>query len=427
MSDALHRMTLEHLEELKAEVWKGDCVAFVGAGFSAAANLPGWEALLREAAEQVPADHRNRPTILHTLAKEEPSSRELEAVAQLIQDATGPAGFREAVSRALIVSDPLTNQYLRRRRLLKQVPFQGILTTNFDPLLPGHLPSPTGYRTLLRDTPGGPWSSRYWPGGPGPTVMQLHGSVGTDRLVFARRDYRHLLFGDPGYLTFLKSLFATRTVLFMGFSFRDAYIDLLRAELMSLVERPGEEAGDPPAFGYSIMTDVTEAEAEYYRVHEGLRVLWYEKTPDFSGLDDLLLQLAESTNPMMRLRRRMRCAKVLWLDPNPENNGVALQLMGEGSEAPMELVRSLEEAQARLTQVSWDVVLTHWGHRPGELSTAQCLLDWMHAEGVRCPVVVFSGPAFAKQNRVVALKWGAFELASSWTELFRAVDGVLPT
>jgi len=424
MSEALRRITETHLQELVQEVWAGRCVAFVGAGFSAAARLPGWESLLASAAREVPPTHAHRATIDATLGKAGASHRELEAAAQLIQDAVGAEGFREAVTEALTTREPLHPQYLERRRLLKQVPFRGILTTNFDPLLPGHLPSAAGYRVLLRDDAGGPWSTRYWPGGDGPQVMQLHGAVGTKRLVFARRDYRDLLFGDPGYLTFLRSLFATKTVLFMGFSFRDAYIDLLRAELMSLVDK-GDDTPST-AFGYSIMTDVSEAEVAYYRKHEGLRVLWFERTDDFSGLDTLLRRLAEATNPLLRLRTRLRGARVLWLDPQPDNNIYAMELLGGADRLPVVVARSLAEARRELAGAPYDLVLSHWGHRPGQLSVAQELLQTMQSAGHRVPVVVFGDPEHAEANRRQALRWGAFELTASWTELFRAVDSVLP-
>ncbi|MBT3223179.1 MAG: SIR2 family protein, partial [Proteobacteria bacterium] len=304
--DELRRMTEEHLEELVHEIEDGRCIAFVGAGFSFPAKLKGWMDLLKAATEHVPANARNRPAIEDTLSKEKASHRELEAAGQLIQDALGPARFREAVSQALKVdNDALPEAYLRRRRSLLQVPFYAILTTNFDPLLSGKLPTPSTYRRLLRGPPRGPWDRRYWPGHGDPEVVQLHGKVGTEQLVFARRDYRELLFANPGYLTFLKALFATKTVVFMGFSFRDAYVDLLRSELIQLVEPPRARSAEPPALSYAFMTELSAAEARYYREHEGMRVLYYEADDNHVALDDLLERLAGLTNPVLGLAERL--------------------------------------------------------------------------------------------------------------------------
>ena len=428
MSHKLRQMTEAHLGELAEEIWRGRCIAFVGAGFSAAAALPGWVELLRDALSLVPPEHANYSAVDCTLQNPEPSNRELEAAGQLLQDAIGTQRFREVISGSLAIDESsLSTRYVQRRRMLRELPFRAILTTNFDPLLPGSLPTAEGYRRLLRDSTGGPWDPRYWPGGEGPQVMQVHGAVGTDRLVFARRDYRELLFRDPGYLTFLRALFATRTVLFMGFSFRDAYVDLLRAELMALIERPGTtDAVEPPVLSYAMMTDLSEAEASYFRAHEGMRVLWFEKTEDFSGMDRLLEELVQRTNPLRRLQGRLEKARVLWFDPEPKNNVLAMQhLAGERGDC-FYLVTEVEQARALLRERRWDLVLSHWGHREGQLSSAQCLLDWMHAESIHVPVIVFSRPDFAPQNKPKALAWGATDMASSWVELFRSVDRVLP-
>jgi hypothetical protein len=428
MSQQLRQMTESHLGELAEEIWRGRCIAFVGAGFSAAAQLPGWVELLRDALALVPMAHRNYSAVQGTLQSPSPSSRELEAAGQLIQDAIGVTRFREVISESLAVDESsLDARYLQRRRMLRELPFRAILTTNFDPLLPGSLPTAEGYRRLLRDSTGGPWDPCYWPGGEGPQVMQVHGAVGTDQLVFARRDYRELLFRNPGYLTFLRALFATKTVLFMGFSFRDAYVDLLRAELMALIERPGTTgAVEPPVLSYAMMTDLSEAEATYFREHEGMRVLWFEKTAHFSGMDRLLEELVLRTNPLRRLQGRLEKARVLWFDPKPKNNVLAIQhLGGEGGEC-FHLVTEVVQARKLLTERRWDLVLSHWGHRKGELSSAQCLLEWMHSHAIHVPVVIFSRPEFAHENKPKALAWGATDMASSWVELFRSVDRVLP-
>ncbi|HHO52002.1 MAG TPA: hypothetical protein ENK18_14245, partial [Deltaproteobacteria bacterium] len=385
----LLQITEAHLSALCETIWDGSCVAFVGAGFSAAARLPGWHALIQDVADEVPANDEVRQAVDQLLLRPDPGHRALEAAAQLLQDRLGREAFHRAVARGLQPHEGLTPVFLQRRRDLLATPFRAVLTTNFDPLLPGDPPGPRTYRQLLREGWGGPWDPCYWPGDAtlrrGPGGVQLHGAVSSDRLVFARRDYRELLFANPAYLTFLKALFATRTVLFLGFSFRDAYLDLLRAELMQLVD---PEVSDPP-LAYAVLTDVTWAEALYLRRHEGMGVLWYPPTPDHRGFDVLLQRLADATNPVRRLGRRLAGARVLWLDPHPTNNALARRLLGDDA---LEEVADLQEALDALQQRPWDLVITHWGWRPDGLSNAQRLLDWMHRHDRRVPVVVFSSP-----------------------------------
>mgnify|MGYP002388440496 CR=1 FL=1 len=79
----------------------------------------------------------------------------------------------------------------------------------------------------------------------GPPVVKLHGDLLAEPpdVVLTRRDYRQRLYGSPAYTTFLKSLFATSTVLYLGFSFTDAYLNELRSEILALVDY---RTGDRP-------------------------------------------------------------------------------------------------------------------------------------------------------------------------------------
>ena len=423
----LEELTELHLGELTQTIWEGRCVAFVGAGFSAAARLPGWRTLVQRVAEHVPEGDDVHQAVDSLLAQGHASNRALEAAAQLLQDRLGTDVFRATIADALEPHDGLPTGFLARKRNLLATPFRAVLTTNFDALLPGDPPGPAAYQELLRKGWSGPWNPCYWPrqgsgvAPQGPRILQLHGAVKTPRLVFGRRDYRDLLFSDPAYLTFLRALFATRTVLFMGFSFRDAYLDMLRAELMQLVDPDTSEPSS--ALAYAIVADVTWAEALYLRKHEGMGVLWYPKTPDHSGFDSLLERIADATNPVRRLARRLVSSRVLWLDPNPRNNVLALQLWGPGA---VEEVTDLDAAKAALKRGRWDLVLTHWGWQADGLSNAQQLLEWMHDQRIHLPVVVFSSPDFGPVNRVQALRWGAAELTWTWPDFFQAVDRVLP-
>ena len=421
----LAQMTEEHLAELTDTIWEGRCVAFVGAGFSAAAGLPGWAQLLEQVLARVPAESEDREVVETLLDRPSPSSRELEAAAQLLEDALGRDRFRDAVTASL--ADPTPSSAFRARRAnLLQTPFRAVLTTNFDPLLPGIVPGPDAYRTLLRKGWSGPWDECHWPAvqpgvrETGPPVLQLHGQVGGEHLVFAQRDYRELLYGNTAYLTFLKALFATRTVLFLGFSFRDAYLNLLRAELLQLVERVD---GDQAPLAYAVLPGISWAEAVYLRRHEGLGVLSYDASDgDHSGFDVLLERIVEASNPIRRLRRRLETARVLWLDPRHERNRVARELLG----ATYVEAASLEEARHKLTEATWDLVITHFGWCADGPSTAEQLLDWVHQQRVRAPVIVFSSPDMGAVNRPTALGCGAADLVWAWPELFKAVQRVLP-
>lgn len=91
------------IAELIRKIEGGDCVAFVGAGFSAAANFPQWRTLLLELATEIPVAADAAETSSRQLVEsmfrpsQTTSSREFEIAAQLIDDALGSNLFREAI------------------------------------------------------------------------------------------------------------------------------------------------------------------------------------------------------------------------------------------------------------------------------------------------------------------------------------------
>ena len=74
------------------EIRAGNCVAFVGAGFSAAA-VPGWVNLLRALADTPGVSADDRALIGRLISGEPPVSKDLEAAAQILRDRIGPEGF----------------------------------------------------------------------------------------------------------------------------------------------------------------------------------------------------------------------------------------------------------------------------------------------------------------------------------------------
>ena len=144
---------------LLEDIRGGNCVAFVGAGFSAAAGLPAWPELVREMAAGVPAELGDERCTLQRLlgtGRSYTSHRELEMAAQLLFDALGEARFRDELRVRLQARELPRSMALRLKHLLG-IPFRAIVTTNFDPLLPGVPPDAIAYRRLLRSDRLGPW------------------------------------------------------------------------------------------------------------------------------------------------------------------------------------------------------------------------------------------------------------------------------
>lgn len=217
------------------QILAGNCIAFVGAGFSAAARLPQWVDLLHDLAAhpEIPDELREHVARL----SKNPAAHRLDRAAQLLQDHLGRQPFIEALADSLGRPEP-TEQMHQRLAWLRGIPFRAILTINFDPVLDGELPCPEAYRRVLRPGPSDWWSQVFHTLEEGTPVLKLHGDLRrapVETVVITRQDYRRRLYADSAYQSFLRAIFSHYPVLFLGVGFDDAYLTELRSETLALL------------------------------------------------------------------------------------------------------------------------------------------------------------------------------------------------
>lgn len=449
-------MPVDIPSELVEEIKAGKCVAFVGAGFSAAAGMPGWSQLLRDMAR---AGTPGRPAAIEALdellSNPRARSRDLEMAAQVLQDELGEETYRARLKEGLSRLDSIPEPMARRIAHLTGIPFQAIVTTNFDPLLVGGTPGPLTYRALLRPQAHRWWDQRFWPQpdgtrAPGPMVLKIHGDVsrrGVRDVVFTRREYRSRLHGNPAYLGTLRALFATTTVLYLGYSLSDEYLNQVRSELLEAMG----SASSVPIMAYALLPDPTPLEQTYYSRHEGIQLLPYRARtrPPHREFDAFLERLYEQTNPIHILASRLQGRRILWMDPNDDwneagmafLNGAVARASATSGHEPQELfvaVDDVEQACQALDAVPddhFDLIITRWGHHLGRMldgtrsSDAQALLERLavrRAQGREAPpVLVFATGAYADENKPIAMRAGALAYTSTWETLFQQIDRVL--
>ncbi len=124
---------------------------------------------------------------------------------------------------------------------LVRIPFQGILTTNYDALIEGaytlemegRIP-PVFIQEDLEKIPNPLRTEDVF-------VFKIHGDIGRpDSIVLGSHEYQETLFRRPGYRSFLETLFTINTVLFLGFSLSDPDIDNMLDRLASIYSRTNE-------------------------------------------------------------------------------------------------------------------------------------------------------------------------------------------
>jgi len=430
-------------QSLVDEIKSGNCVAFVGAGFSAPA-LPTWDDLIRTLKEHESISTETRKAVTNLLDSQSNSASELfdkEAAAQLLEDELStalPKALKDALKPS---SDAGDARVLKRKLLLSQIPFQAILTTNFDDYLQSTSIRSNKYSEVLNPSARRWTNSVDWDepeGGSLVPIVKLHGQLSTNELendvVLSRSGYRKLLFERPDYANFLKAVLVTRTVLFIGFSFSDAYLNQLRSEVLNLTR--GDGSAGPKA--YALMNDLTDEACQYLLRHEGIYPIRYstdelEGGPDHSGFDALLSDLSTATNPESSISEILTGKKILWLDPFPDNNTYAMDLIRSVDRgAGITTVADPDEAINELAddRLDFDLVITHWGHGEyldagGDTSAnAQVLMRAMRHKNIEVPVVVFASGLFSEENRPKALALGAFEYVSAFEDLFASIEQI---
>jgi hypothetical protein len=516
---------LEVPQGLLDAISKGQCIAFVGAGFSAAARLPGWakllEGILRSGVEagKIP---KSKKDDIQALINEATSSS-FDTAAQMMEDCQAPVA---RVARDMLKPpDALPDTMQERLRFLKGIPFNAIVTTNFDFFLPGppaaHDDAKPVMRKILRDPPlsmmeqivrelqpvmeglnKGDTSGmgdfmgkfqEYWQmfqeecpdegegevadeiikqvwveeKGPAP-IIQLHGTVAgrpgepemyldDPGLAFTKLGYRRLLHGNAAYQSFLKSLMSTKTILYIGFSFSDEYLNEMRSATLMMLQSAGmlqEDMSDKQPIAYAIMSNQTDSKVNFYQKHEGVKILNYvsESGPGFECIERWLEAIHMQTNPLYRWATSLEGKRYLVYG---KGQGVmALPLLVEWVKHSFgancgELVIDAGPSKAddftkdKVIEVMkkhgrFDVVLVAYksnGHQ-----TAKAMLQAMDAMDAKdkSPVLVVDGLADDKDTSIstrslliprrrACLQMGAVDYLSDFSSLLPAVANIAKT
>lgn len=414
--------------QLRDAILAGDCVAFVGAGFSAAAGLPRWKDLLSGIAERARFAPDDQARFAELLTRG--GGHALDQAAQLLEDHLR----REDLVRFVIerMAAPNACEAMERRLwYLRRIPFRAILTTNFDGLLPGMAAELAAYFKVLHPEHYRWWEETFWGEDERwPTIVKLHGNLEERDLVLTRRDYRRRLYENSAYTTFLRATLSTTTVLYLGFSFEDAYLNELRSEVLAMLA-PGEKS----PLAYAVADNVPRPTVDLFRKHEGIAILPYRATDnDFSGFDRFLEALYRETNPLPRFARLLGSRRLLWVDANPDNNAAGLSFLeraaAAGGRPSIQQVLTCDAGLAALEGAArtspFDLVITHWGEprAPGARPVAVKLLEEMRRRDLRAPVMVFSKADDTGTRRRTAMCLGALGYFDRFEDLFQEMERV---
>jgi hypothetical protein len=262
--------------ELIAATRRGDVIPLLGAGFSkqAITSVPNWRELLIRlydyAADQGHISPEERIEIQELVA----AGRFLTA-AQELRERIPASEFFNLMDDAFADLDVGTSAAYP---LLWELHPSLVMTTNYDKLIENsyakefaQVPRLFLYDEadgLQRQIQAGRLSSQP------PMIFKLHGTIDRpDELILTERDYRRLLYRQPGYRLVLSGLFLTKVVLMLGFSAEDP-------ELLRLLEQSRESLKYQGSPDFALMPKSGSVASRRLRDDFGVRIVPYEPSDD---------------------------------------------------------------------------------------------------------------------------------------------------
>jgi hypothetical protein len=226
--------------ELTDAIIKGECVLFIASGLSSQVErsngkrLPNWSNFLIELLEwniDKGAPFNSNPSEIKEMIDK---GNHLMAAEEL-QEIVNSNDLSEFLNH--VFRDPKVKPS-NAHKLLTEIPFRAILTTNYDTLIEGaytisnegQMPKTITISDLNTALPALRKKNFF--------IFKMHGDIDrNENFILGSRSYNNLIFRSPEYLSFLETLFTTQTVLFMGFGGSDPDLDYLLNRLSTIFSR----------------------------------------------------------------------------------------------------------------------------------------------------------------------------------------------
>lgn len=263
----------------------GDTVLFAGTGLSASVGQPTWREALLGVLRRC---QQERPDPVWNRLIAEVGEEQYDLVADLIIEKLGSAVFYSYLRDVLQLGfSPTASTVLRE---VQRLPFAGVISTLWDDLavdtFSSHRPkvlgpgSPTAdYSEVLRQ-------DTFF-------VLNAYGSLGDNSLLVTADAFNEYLDSHAAYARFLGSIFATRTVFFVGAGV---------AGIEDLLRGVGVRSSDGRRH-YALVPWSTEAELRRERLlrRYNVELLLYPANPQHSSVTEFLASLRRRVSAQRRI------------------------------------------------------------------------------------------------------------------------------
>lgn len=234
------------LKRLNEAYKKNNLVIFVGAGVSMNSNIPNWENLVNELAKELPESFQNDSDKLRTV--------------QLYKNNRGEKEYLDKV-RSVLKHNKTTPNAIHKA-ILDLNP-EHIITTNYDDLIEQEaLNRNKLYYPITKDKDLAYSTHNKY-------IIKMHGDLSVGNIVLSEDDYINYSNNFPLIETFVKSLFTSKLILFIGFSFTDYNLKVITSKVKNILQADFQPM-------YLFNPETPDIELQKYYERQGIKSISYD-------------------------------------------------------------------------------------------------------------------------------------------------------
>lgn len=209
----MDNITRSHIEQIQQASKQNRLVIFVGAGVSVNSGVPLWSELIKSLKISLP-DHVNEDT-------------DSLKIAQLYKELRGEKEYLEKIKEILKFGKVSPNEI--HKAIFELNPCH-IVTTNYDDLLEQSALAFNQQYYVVRKDDDIPCNRGE------KMIIKMHGDFGVGNIVLTENDYFDYSRQFPLIRSFVLSLFASKLVLFVGFSFNDINLKYILRNVSNILK-----------------------------------------------------------------------------------------------------------------------------------------------------------------------------------------------
>lgn len=203
---------LSNIRHIQSASESGKLVIFVGAGVSSNSGVPAWRGLIEAMKKELPTSLNGEVDDLK--------------IAQMYKDSRGCKEYMDKVKETLRYNQTIPNPI--HKAILDLLPVH-IITTNYDDLLEQEITKEYRQYSIIRRDSDLPNMS--YPN----ALIKMHGDFVANNIVLSEDDYYAYPRRFALIRAYVQSLFASKLVVFVGFSFADLNLKIILDEVREIL------------------------------------------------------------------------------------------------------------------------------------------------------------------------------------------------